>query len=291
MTATRVALLQMGVAVVLLGAGWPLTKTALMQGAAPSWFALGRAGLSMLVAAGVVTAARAWRLPRQVDLPALAAFGLLQLGGFFALSHAAAAWVPAGRTAILSNATLIWTVPIALLVTKEAISPRRWLAAAFSAAGVVVLTGPWAIDWTAAPILVGHAFLLAAALCWAVAITVVRRFPPRMSMLQLLPWSFALASLALLPLALAHGTGHWSPTALACLAGIGLVMGPVGTWCIMQVTPVLPIIVTSVGFLAGPALGLVLSILFLDEPLTISIALGALLLLAGAATAATGAQA
>ncbi len=284
----RTALLQMGAAVVLLGAGWPVTKVALLDGAAPSWFALGRAALSTAVAAAALTATGRWRRPGRADWPAVAAFGLLQLGGFFALSHAAAAWVPAGRTAILSNTTLIWTVPIALLVTKEPISRRRWLAAALSAAGVVVLVGPWAIDWRSAPVLIGHAFLLGAALCWATAITVVRRWPPRLSMLQLLPWAFALASLSLLPLALLHTPGHWSDAGLLGLGAVGLVMGPIGTWCIMQVTPVLPVVVTSVGFLAGPALGLLLSILLLGEAMTLSIGLGAALLLGAAALAATG---
>ena len=287
-TAHRTAFMQMGLAVTLLGAGWPVTKLALMDGAAPSWFALGRAGLSTLTAIVVVTLCGAWRLPARVDLPALAAFGLLQLAGFFALAHAAVAWVPAGRTAILSNAALVWTVPIALFITHEPISRRRWLAAVVSAAGVIVLVGPWAIDWGSPSALIGHAFLLGAALCWATSMTIVRRWPPRMSMLQLLPWSFALATAGLLPLALAHPTGTWSPLGLACLAAIGLVMGPVGTWCIMAVTTVLPIVVTSIGFLAGPALGLVLSIIFLGEPLTASIVAGAVLLLGAAVLAARG---
>lgn len=68
------ALVQMLGAVLLLGSSGPITRYALLGGAAPFWFALGRAG-------------------------------------FFALAHSAVAWVPAGRSAILSNATLVWTVP------------------------------------------------------------------------------------------------------------------------------------------------------------------------------------
>lgn len=283
-----VALAQLALAVVLLGSGWPVTKTALLQGAAPIWFALGRAGLSMVVATIVVAASGRLRVPRRIDVPALAALGLLQLAGFFALAHAAVAWVPAGRTAILANATLIWTVPIALLVTREAISARRWLAALVSAAGVVVLIGPWAIDWRSGPALLGNGFLLGAALCWAAAMAIVRRCPPHQTMFQLLPWSFAIATLALLPLALGHDKGSWTGTGLTCLAMIGLVMGPIGTWCIMQATTVLPLVVASVGFLAGPALGLILSVLWLGEPLTFSLAAGSVLLLGAAALAASG---
>ena len=282
----RVALAQLGVAVVLLGAAWPVTKVALLDGAAPAWFALGRAGLALAVAALALGVMGRLRVPGRVDLPAVLSLGLLQLGGFFTLAHAAVAWVPAGRTAILSNATLVWAVPIALLVTREAVPARRWVATALGAAGVMVLVGPWAIDWTSVQVLAGHAFLLGAALCWAVTMAVVRRWPPRMSMLALLPWAFGLASLMLLPLALLHDPGRWTGAGVACLVMVGAVMGPVGTWCIMQATTALPLMVASVGFLAGPAIGLLLSAAWLGEPLTPSVLAGAGLILGGAALAA-----
>jgi drug/metabolite transporter (DMT)-like permease len=285
------ALVQLVAAVLLLGASWPVTKVALMDGASPAWFAFGRAGLSMLVSIVAVGATSGIRAPSRADLPALLSLGLLQLAGYFALAHAAVAWVPAGRTAILSNATLVWTVPIALVLTHEAISARRWLATGLGAAGVVALIGPWAIDWTSARTLMGNAFLLGAALCWALTMAIVRRWPPRHSMFTLLPWAFGIAAIALLPMALAHGLGTWTPTGLTCIGLIGLVMAPIGTWCVMQATTALPLVVASVGFLAGPAVGLIISVLFLGEPLTVSILLGAVLILAGAALAAGSARA
>lgn len=283
------ALAQLAAAVVLLGSTWPVTKVALLDGAASSWFAFGRAGLACAVAAVAVGAMGGLRLPRRVDMPALLALGLLQIAGFFAFAHAAVAWIPAGRTAILSNATLVWTVPIALLVTREAISPRRWMAAGLGAAGVVVLVGPWAIDWTSGRALLGHAFLLGASLCWAISMTVVRRYPPRLTMFGLLPWAFAIAAVALLPMALVHGLGTWSGPSLACMAVVGLFMAPLGTWCVMQATTALPLIVASVGFLAGPAVGLLVSAVWLHEPLTAPVLAGAGLILGGAVLAAASA--
>ena len=282
-----VALAQLAGAVVLLGASWPITKTALIAGAAPSWFALGRAGFSALIAALVLAGLGRLRVPRRADLPTVFAVGLLQLAGFFAFAHAAVAWVPAGRTALLSNATIIFTVPLSLLVLREPTPPRRWLATGLGAAGVLVLTGPWAIDWSAPHVLLGHAFLEGAALCFAVAMLVVRRWPPQSTMLELLPWAFGLATVALLPLALAHDWGRWNATADVAMAAIGLVIAPAGSWCIMQATTQLPIIVSSVGFLAGPAVGVLLATVFLGEPLGPDIVVGATLILAGAALAST----
>lgn len=280
------ALVQLLGAVLLLGASWPITRYALLGGAAPFWFALGRAGLSATVATVVLGALGRLRWPARRDLPALLALGLLQLAGFFALAHSAVAWVPAGRTAILSNATLVWTVPLSLLVLGEAISPRRWMAAGLATVGVVVLSGPWAIDWSAPGLLLGHALLLGAAGCWATAMAAVRRWPPRLTMLELLPWAFGLASLALLPLAASHAPGTWTAPAVAALLGIGLVAAPVGTWCVMQATVALPLVVASIGFLAAPAAGLLIAAAWLHEPLTADVIAGSVLIL-GAGVLAT----
>jgi O-acetylserine/cysteine efflux transporter len=282
-----VALAQLAGAVVLLGASWPITRFALLQGAGPAWFALGRAGFSAVVAALALLLLRRLRLPGRRDMPALLAVGLLQLAGFFAFAHAAVAWVPAGRTAVLANCTIVFTVPLSLLLLREPISARRWAATALGAAGIVVLTGPWAIDWAAPHVLLGHAYLMGSALCWAISMLVVRQWPPRMSMLELLPWAFALATVALLPMALAHEAGRWNATATVCVLLIGLLIAPAGTWCVMQAQMALPIVVASVGFLAGPALGVILATLFLHEPLGPDMVTGAGLILAGAALAST----
>src|SRR4051812_7397041 len=283
-----IALVQLAGAVVLLGASWPITRVALLEGAGPAWFALGRAGFSAAIAFAAVAALGRLRPPVRRDLPAVFAIGLLQLAAFFAFAHAAVAWVPAGRTAILSNCTIMFTVPLSLVVLGERISPRRWVAAGLGTAGVIALTGPWAIDWAAPHVLVGHAFLMGAALSWSVAMLVVRRWPPRSTMLELLPWAFGIATVALLPMALTHDPGHWNGSATALMAAIGLVIAPAGTWCIIQATTMLPMVVASVGFLAGPALGVILATIFLHEALGLDIVVGAGLILLGAALASTG---
>ena len=280
------ALVHMLGAVLLLGSSWPVTRYALLQGVAPFWFALGRASLSAMAATLVLGLFGRLRMPARRDLPALLALGLLQLAGFFALAHWAVAWVPAGRTAILSNATLIWTVPLSLLLLGEAIPVRRWVAAGLGLVGVVVLSGPWAIDWSAPNLLLGHVFLLAAAGCWATTMAVVRRWPPQHSMLELLPWAFGLASLALLPFAVLHAPGIWTGPAVATLLGIGMVAAPVGTWCAMQATTELPLVLASIGFLTAPAVGVLLAAMWLHEPLTIDVIAGSMLILGGAGLAA-----
>ena len=209
--------------------------------------------------------------------PALVAIGALQLAGYFAFAHVAVAWVPAGRTAILANTTTIWIVPLSLVFLHERIPPRRWAAAGIGLAGVVVLMSPWAIDWTSPQVLIGHGFLLMASLCWSVAIVVTRVARPSLSMFELLPWCFGLASLLLLPLVLweaPHGTLGDAAGMLVALAYIGLVAGPLGTWCVVEATAKLPAMVSSVGFLTTPAVSLLLANLLLGEQITADLLAG-----------------
>ncbi len=283
-----IGLVQLGGSVLLFSVAWPVTKAAITAGASPLWFAAGRAGFSGLTAAIVLALLGRLRVPTRRDLPAVLSVGLFSLAGFFALSHAAMAWVPAGRTAILSNVTTIWIVPMSVLVLREHIPPRRWLAAASGLAGVVVLMGPWAIDWSSRNVLIGHLFLLGAGLGFAIAITVVRHLSPQGPMLPLLPWCFGLATFVLVPLAWLEGggLGTWPAPSLWAMAYIGALAGPVGTWCIMGASASLPSMVASVGFLATPAMGLFLSTWWLGEPLGPDLLAGAALILGGVACAA-----
>jgi len=289
----RAGLLQLAGSVVLLASAWPITKAAISAGAVPLWFAFGRAACSALTAFALLAALRRLRLPGRQDLPALLAVGALQLAAFFALAHAAVEFVPAGRTTVLSNVTTIFVVPLSLLVLGEAIPLRRWLATGIALTGVVVLMGPWSINWSAPGVLLGHGYLLLAAASFACAIMGVRRYPPALTMFQLLPWCFTLASLLLLPVALSHpgGLGTWPSASRWSMLYIGGLAGPLGTWCAMQASSRLPVMVSSVGFLATPAAGLLFSLWWLGEPLTVDLLAGTALILFGVGLASRPAPA
>jgi O-acetylserine/cysteine efflux transporter len=282
-------LLQLLASVVLLSSAWPLTKVALAAGATPLWFAEGRAVLSGLVALVLLLVLGRFRLPARADLPAVFAIGGLQLGLYFALAHEAVAWVPAGRTAILANTTTIWVVPLSLVFLRECIPAERWVAAALGLAGVAVLINPLAIDWRVGSVLIGHVFLLGAGLAWSIAIIVTRAARLQSSMFALLPWCFLVGAAVLAPLVWWHapqGTFGVSAVSWWALAYIGLVAGPLGTWCIMEATAKLPTLVSSVGFLTTPAVSLILANIVLHEPLTADLLAGSAMIMAGVACAA-----
>ena len=282
-------LIQLLASVVLLSSAWPLAKIAIAAGTTPLWFAEGRAVLSGLATCALLAAVSGLRIPTRPDLPALFAIGGLQLGAYFALAYEAVAWVPAGRTAILANTTTIWVVPLSLIFLHEPIPASRWLAAALGLAGVAVLINPLAIDWSSANILIGHVFLLGAALSWSIAIIVTRTARPHLSMFALLPWCFLIGSLVLAPLVwwhAPHGTLGDKPASWWALGYVGVVAGPLGTWCVMEATAKLPTLVSSVGFLTTPAVSLILANLLLHEPFTPDLLAGSALIMVGVAAAA-----
>ena len=149
-----------------------------------------------------------------------------------------------------------------------------------------MLVGPWAIDWGAREVVIGHAFLLGAGLSWSIAIVTMRRWTPASPVLELLPWCFGLASLVLLPLTLSEAPGAWRGTAGSAMIFVGLVAGPFGTLCVLEATARLPAMVSSVGFLAAPAAALVLSTVLLGEGLGPDLLFGSALILGGVAVAA-----
>ena len=279
----------LGISVLLFGGIWPVTKAALAA-STPLWFALNRCGMAAAVTTLVLAAMGRLRWPVREDWPSILAIGLFQLGGFFALTHMALAWVPAGRTAILANVTAFWLIPLSVWLLDEKVSRAQWLAAAVGLAGVGVLMQPWRLAGAGQPgMLGGYLMLLGASLSWSLAILATRRWPPRRPVLDLLPWCFGGGTLLLLPLALLReplggiGVSAWPHAAF-----VGAIAAPIGTWATIEAGRRLSGILASVGFLAIPALGVMISNLWLGETLGWDVLAGGGLIVGSVILAARG---
>ncbi|WP_372619546.1 DMT family transporter [Falsiroseomonas sp.] len=274
------------VAIFLFGGSWPITKAA-MSHASPLWFGTSRAALAAMVAALLLAVLGRLRFPGREDRTAVLFLGAFQLGGFFVLTHLAVALVPAGRTAVLSNVVAYWLIPLSVLVLGEKVSTKRWIAAGISLAGAGVLIGPWAVDWTDRQMLIGHVMLMLAGLAWTIAIIGSRRWAPRSTMLELLPWCFAVGTMVLMPLAiLFEPDGGIGREAWPHMLFIGLLAAPIGTWCVIEATSRLPGAVASVWFLLVPAVGVVVGALWLGEPIGWDVLVGGALIVVSVVLAA-----
>ncbi len=277
----------LAIAIAASATSWIAAKIGLTD-ATPVWYALGRAWLATLAGFALLVALGKFRPPTRADLPVILSVGTLQLGLFFMLINLGIARLPAGRSIVIAYTTTLWIVPLAGPLIGEWPNRRQLLGVLIGFAGVFVLLWPALKQIDGLDGLSGYCFLLAAALCWALAILHARQHRWRLTPLQAVPWQMLFAAVLLIPLALiAEPGGHigWSTTALVPLAFIGFVAGPLITWSTTSVAKMLPSVAASLGFLLTPAAGIALSTLWLGEPLGTDLLLGAALVLAGAAVA------
>jgi O-acetylserine/cysteine efflux transporter len=283
------ALALLALVVVLFGASWPIMKVGLAD-ATPLWFAFGRATVMASCVFAFIALTERIAIPEAHDWPLVVSVGLGQMAVFFAFSHVGLQHLPAGRGVVIAYSTPLWVIPMSWLLLSEKLGARDVIGCALGVAGLVALLAPDIAAFGSSAGLVGGLWLIGAAFGWALAIVHSRRGGWRGSALQLLPWQMGLAAGCLLLAAvLLEPGGSIAPThasALALLA-LGVGIGPVGAWGASAISRALPAPVSAVGFLATPLIGVVISTLWLREPLGWEIVTGGTLMLAGLALAAT----
>lgn len=281
----RSAYLLLATVILLWGINWPVMKLGLAD-IPPMTFAVIRMVLGALCMFGVLAVRGGIRLPDRHDLPIVLSVGLLQMGAFLALVTVALQFVPAGRSSILAYTTALWVVPGAALFLGERLGGRRLVGFLLGMAGVAVMFNPAAFDWTDRDVLIGNGLLMLAALAWAAQIIQVRGHTWHASPLQLAPWQFTVAAVALLPFAVLLDAGKpidWT----AQLAAVLFYNAPIATafcfWAVVTVNRALPAITTSLGTLGVPVAGVIASAAMLGEPVTPTNLTGLVLILGGLA--------
>jgi drug/metabolite transporter (DMT)-like permease len=109
---------QLAATVVLFGLSWPIIKIGLTA-STPVWLAAGRATCSALSAFVLLAALGRLQWPGRADWPIVLSVGAFQLSVFFALSNLGVQSVPAGRSGVLAYSTMLWLVPLSLLLGER----------------------------------------------------------------------------------------------------------------------------------------------------------------------------
>lgn len=279
----------LGLAIVLFGSSWPVMKAGL-AGASPLWFATARLGLGALGSLVLLAILRRLYLPSRRDLPIVVTIGLCQLTLFLGFSHLGLQHLEAGRSSVLAYTTTLFLVPMTRL-TGERLDRWQVAGCVSGLVGVAILLAPQSIDWRDRGTIVGHAWLLVAAFSWALAIFHARRHKWHRGPLELLPWQMLLATILLAVLSAwfeRDGYIKTEPAILLCLGYLGLIAGPTASWAATSVSRLLPTVVSSLGFLGVPVLGLIISVLWLNETVDLPLAMGATLILTGVGAVTVG---
>ena len=288
-THRRAYLLLAGV-ILLWGVNWPVMKVGL-QYMPPLWFAAARVLLGGACLFALVAARGRLRIPERRDLPILISVGVLQIALFLGIIHFSLQYVDAGRSAILAYTTPLWITPMAVVLLNEPMTTRRLAGLGLGLGGIGVLFNPATFDYSQTPALIGNGLLLLAALGWAVGIVHVRLHRWVMTSLELMPWQMLIGGILLTALAAWVEGGppvRWSGTLAAILAYNGLAASAFCYWAFVTVSRSLPATSTAMGALGVPVAGVLISALFLAEPLSATIIVGLGLITAGVALVVVG---
>ena len=275
------------------GFTWPVNKLVLAT-VPPLWAVTLRSVIASVAMFGLALALGRLSAPPRGDLPILLSITLCHMVGFTILTSFGLAVVPAGRSVVLAYTTPLWVTPGAALFLGERLTARRTIGVLVGLLGLATLFNPFAFDWSSRSAVLGNAAILAGALLWAASILHTRGHRWRSTPFELLPWQLLLATAILVSVSLAfEGTPDWTWT--PALIGLLLYGGLPGTglpyWAIAMATRRLPAFTISLGLLATPVFSVVVSTLWLHEPLSASLVIAIALILGGIAIGATDAPA
>lgn len=271
------------VAIVLWGTNWPVMKVGLHH-VTPVWFSALRFGTGAATLFAVQTFTGGIRAPKRGDIPFIASIGLLQMTVFTVLGAIAMTHLPAGRSAILSYTTPLWVAPATVVFFGERLSRSRLIGIALAATGVAILVNPESVNWSDPTVLGANVLLLIASMCWAACIIHLRYFNAVSTAFALAPWQMLAATAVLVPLAWIT-EGNFTGDNTITFYETTLFVGPVATaFCFVAVNAAsswLPATTMSTAMLGVPVTGVVLSVLFLGENLTLALGIGSLAIVAG----------
>lgn len=254
------------------GFNWVVMKSALAY--FDAWFYVFlRMALGALVVGLYLVFTKQWHWPaRKMMLPTIVG-GVFQIAVVNYIMVESLHFVEAGRAAILSYSTPLWVAPAAILIFKERYNRFKIGGVVLGLLGVLVLFNPFTFDWHVRSQVVASIALLVAAGIWGMCILLIREYKTDYPMLPMAFWQLLVASLILsVPSLLWSDVGSEKWTVLSTLMVLytGLIATGFSYAAMILVSKYVPSITTSLALLATPAMGIIFSRLFLNEPLTVT---------------------
>jgi drug/metabolite transporter (DMT)-like permease len=280
-----VAVALFAVVVVVWGVNWPVTKV-IVQDMPPLWATALRFGIAGVILLVLQLAQGSLVIPRRGDWPIVIGIAGLHMILFTGLMSIGLQFVPASRAIVLGYTTPLWVIPGAVLFLGEPLTRWRVVGVSLGIVGLGVMFNPLAFAWGDTRALLGNAFIMLAALCWAISILQVRGHRWVSTPFQLVLWEVLLATVVLAGLAyLIEGVPNvaWTPSLLLGVAYSSVLGTALGYWAMAMVNRSLPAMTTSLGLLATPVVGTAGAAFMLGEPITLSLICAMVLIIGGIA--------
>ncbi len=265
----------------------------LLESLSPLWMMALRSAIATVALFAVSIALGRLARPPRADLPVLLSITLLHMVGFTLLSAWGLRLVPAGRSVVLAYTAPLWVILGAVLFLGERLTWRRMTGVAIGMLGLLVLFNPAQFDWTDHDVIVGNGAIVLAAVLWAASILHIRGHRWQSNPFDLIPWELLLASVILIPAAVASGApgAEWNGRLAALLFYASIPGTALAYWAAAVASRNLPAVTTALGLLTTPLVGVAAAVLWLGEPLTLLLVAAIVLILGGIALGTTGGRA
>lgn len=281
----RILLLLMACVVMSWGTMWVVMKVVVAE-VSPLWAIAIRNGIAAVGLGVLLAATGRFRLPKRGDWPIILAISLMHMSASAVLMATGLQHVPVGRSVVLAYTTPLWVAPAAWLILKEPMPARRVAGVLVGLVGTAFLFNPASFDWQDEVALAGNAMLLLSALFWSGSILYTRVHRWVSSPIQLVPWQALLSALVLAIVARSiEGAPAIAPSPglIAAFSYCSLVGVVLAYWGMTIVNSSLPATTTSLGFLATPVVGMLVSALTLGEAIDGAVLLSFTMIIAGVA--------
>ncbi|MGL3214484.1 DMT family transporter [Bradyrhizobium sp. BR 1433] len=273
------------VVVLAWGINWSVTKS-LVEAVPPLWTASIRSWVALIALLVILRASGNLIIPRIADVPVVLSVALLHMTFFSTLVAAGLRYLPASKGVVLGYTTPLWVALAAGAARTERLGTLKLIGVASGLAGLCVILNPASLDWSNLHVLAGAGMIIIAAICWAANIIYIRSHRWIATPLQLLLWQVLVATLVLTMSALVtEGVPEvkWSPHLLLLFLYSGFIGTALAYWAMSMVNKSLPALTTSLGTTATPIVGIVTAALLLGEPIDLSLAIAAALIVGGIA--------
>lgn len=279
----RNALALFVVVVLAWGINWSVTKQ-LVEAVPPLWTSALRSWIALVALALLLRAQGNLIVPKKADMPVVLSVALLHMTLFSVLVAAGLRYLPATKGIVLGYTTPLWVALAAAFIGTESLTARKLAGAALGLLGLGVILNPTSLDWTDSNVMLGAGMVILAAMCWAANIIYIRAHRWVGSPLQLLLWQVLVATVVLTILALTiEGWPNvaWSQRLVLLMLYSGLVGSTLAYWAMSVVNKSLPALTTALGTTATPLVGIASAAIWLGEPVDLSLALAAALIISG----------
>lgn len=220
------------------------------------------------------------------DLPVLIIMALTGVTLQYIVQFVAMTYTSVTNTALLINMGTFFVVIPSAIFLKERLTADNYLGVVLAFLGAVLVATRGSLAFT--PNLIGDCLVLVCAVMWAVYILVGNRLAGKYSVLSQLNLIFLFGLIGLIPAYLLtphHSLAAMSGTAWTCILYLSLVCSIIAYFIFNDSIIRLGPSKTAIYQYLEPFFAIVFAILLLGEPLTATIALGAILIIVGVALA------